>query len=253
VGWLALGGRGVAFRRTAGAIWGLDAVDRGTIEFAACKDRWPRARDVQVTRLGDLRPDDVSKVEGWPPVTAVPRTLADLGAVLAPDAVERALESALRRRLASATGLRSVTDRPNWQRGLPVLREILRRRPEDAPATESDAETRFLQLCRRAGIEDPVRQHPLILDGQRIRLDFAWVRQRVAAEIDGAAAHAGDALGPDLRRQNRIVLGDWTVIRFTWDDVVHYPDYTLSVVREAHRLGLPLRLEGTRRRRAQSR
>jgi very-short-patch-repair endonuclease len=202
---------------------------------------------VQVARVGDLRSDDLSTAEGWPPVMAVPRTLADLGAVLAPDAVERALESALRRRLVSLADLRSITERLKWQRGMPVLREVLRRRPEDAPATESDAETRFVQLCRRAGVEEPVRQHPLILDGQRMRLDFAWLRHRVAAEIDGAAAHAGDALGADLRRQNRIVLGDWTVIRFTWEDVVGYPDYTLSVVREAHRLGLSARFDGGRR------
>jgi very-short-patch-repair endonuclease len=128
------------------------------------------------------------------------------------------------------------------QRGAPVLRAVLDRRPVGAPATESDAETRFLQLCRRGGIEEPVRQHQLVVGGQRVRLDFAWPRPRVAAEIDGAATHAGDGLGPDLRRQNRIVLGEWIIVRFTWEDVVRFPDYALSVVRGALRLGLSARM-----------
>jgi very-short-patch-repair endonuclease len=193
-------------------------------------------------RVSDLPQSDIATIRGWPPVTTVVRTLRDLGTILGIDEVERALESALRRRLVSVTEVSAIAGHAGGRRGVPVLRRVLSRRPADAPATESDVETRFLQLCRRGGIDEPVRQYPQLVGGQRVRFDFAWPRPRIAAEIDGAATHAGDALGPDLRRQNRIVLGAWIVIRFTWEDVVRYPDYTLSVVRDAHRLGLAARV-----------
>lgn len=44
--------------------------------------------------------------------------------------------------------------------GPPALRLVLDRRPTDAPPTESELETRFLQVLRAAGIPEPVRQHP---------------------------------------------------------------------------------------------
>ena len=49
-------------------------------------------------------------------------------------------------------------------------------------------------------------------------------------EIDGRSVHGPDALGPDLRRQNRIQLAGWLILRFTYEDVVRYPDETLATI-----------------------
>ena len=95
----------------------------------------------------------------------------------------------------------------------------------------SDAETRFLQLSRAAGLSDPERQLRLLLGGRWVLLDFGWRRIKLAVEIDGAEVHArADSLGADLRRQNRIVLDGWHILRFTWEDVVRYPAETTATL-----------------------
>jgi very-short-patch-repair endonuclease len=118
------------------------------------------------------------------------------------------------------------------------LLEVLARRPAGAPPTESDAETLFLQLSRLAGVGEPVRQYQIVIKGQKIRIDFVWMKWRIAVEIDGAATHATvEAFGRDLRRQNRIVFG-WLLLRFTWEDVSKYPEQVLEVFRDACALQL---------------
>ena len=62
-------------------------------------------------------------------------------------------------------------------------------------------------------------------------LDFAFVAQRVAIEIDGRAWHtASDRFQNDRSRQNRLVLLGWTVLRFTWADLIERPDEVIRQV-----------------------
>jgi len=113
------------------------------------------------------------------------------------------------------------------------MRDVLERRPPNAPPTASDAETLFLQLTRVAGLPDPVRQFPLRLGGHPYRLDFAWPKRRLAVEVDGAETHASaGALIRDLRRQNRIVMG-WLLQRYTWNDIAFYRDDVVDSLRDA--------------------
>jgi very-short-patch-repair endonuclease len=73
----------------------------------------------------------------------------------------------------------------------------------------------------------------LDLEGVGI-LDFAFVAQRIAIEIDGRAWHsAGDRFQSDRRRQNRLVLLGWTVLRFTWEDLVERSEEVIQQVRIA--------------------
>lgn len=65
-------------------------------------------------------------------------------------------------------------------------------------------------------------------DGSRF-LDFAYIRggHRISIEIDGYGAHHRNAsrrtFGDDRFRQNQLILDDWKVIRFSYDDVVDKP------------------------------
>lgn len=68
--------------------------------------------------------------------------------------------------------------------------------------------------------------------------DFAAPDQRVVIELDGLATHGtARALRADLARQNFLVLQGWTVLRFTWADVLESPDLVVAAVREALRAG----------------
>jgi very-short-patch-repair endonuclease len=161
-----------------------------------------------------LLPDDVTRHDDLP-VTTVTRTLADLGATEPLAVVERATEWALRNQLASIVDLQGVGERLQTKGGR-ALKAVLAARPPGSPATESDAETLFVQLVRAAGLPAPVRQLWVVLRGRRYRLDFAWPVLRLAVEIDGAAVHGPADLSRDLRRQNRIILDRWMILRFMW-------------------------------------
>ncbi|MCM3628100.1 DNA-binding response regulator [Paenibacillus glycanilyticus] len=65
-------------------------------------------------------------------------------------------------------------------------------------------------------------------DGQRF-LDYAYLRDpyKICFEIDGYGPHHRDAdrrqFADNLMRQNHLILDDWIVIRFSYDDVKSKP------------------------------
>jgi very-short-patch-repair endonuclease len=229
---LAAGPDAVAFRQSAAAWWGMDGVEAGIIEVALPPGRQSRAAHVH--RVRPLPQSDLSTHLGLP-LTAVARTLADLGVVVGPDILERSLEWALRNGYVSLDGLQKVVDTRSGI-GVRRLEGVLRTRPPGAPPTESDAETLFVQLVRRAGLPDPLRQYRLRLRGRLVRLDFAWPVLRLAVEIDGAATHGRDELPADLRRQNRILLDGWFILRYPWNLVAHDWRRVIGELREAWEL-----------------
>ena len=68
------------------------------------------------------------------------------------------------------------------------------------------------------------------------RLDLAFPAAMVAIEVDGMAYHS-DAVRfqRDRTRQNLLVSLGWTVLRFTWWDLVDRPDYVVTTIRRAVR------------------
>jgi len=229
--WLALlraGPRSFAFRRSAGALWGLDGVPPGAID-AAVSEGHPRWRGA--TRLSGIVDRDITLLDGIR-LTTVERTLVDLGGAVSPSVVERSLESAARRKLVTPAGALRAAESSN-SKGSATLRRLIVRRGLDIPPTESDAETLFVQLVREMGLPNPRRQVLVILGGVKYRLDFAWPDLRLAVEIDGAAVHGPGQLGRDLRRQNQIVLDGWLLIRFTWQMVALDPRFVERDLRAA--------------------
>lgn len=188
-------------------------------------------------RSGDLAHFEIVTVDGIP-CTDATRTLCDLGTVVNQTVVERALECALRRRDTTLPRLHwrlAQLARPG-RSGPNVLRRVLEARPPAAVATDSDAETTFLQLLRDHGLPDPVRQHGVELgDGRTVRLDVAWPDHLVWAEVDGWAFH-GTRTGQrqDGRRQNDLVLAlGWLPLRFSWEDITFDGPVTAAKVAAA--------------------
>ena len=55
-------------------------------------------------------------------------------------------------------------------------------------------------------------------------LDFAYPEVKLALEVDGWEVHSSPAaLQRDLQRQNALIALGWTILRFTWADVVRKP------------------------------
>ncbi len=93
--------------------------------------------------------------------------------------------------------------------------------------TRSELEDRFLALCERAGL--PAPQVNGIVEGMEV--DFSWVGPRVIAETDGWAVHGTrTAFGRDRRRSAALQAAGWTVVRFTYEDVVRDPDWVIDTL-----------------------
>ena len=230
----------VASHRAAGLLWGLDGIDADVVEVSV--PHGVTLRRGVVHRTNDLAELEVVEREGVR-CTDPTRTLLDLGAVIDDDSLERALESALRRGLTSLPRLRwrlEQLSRPG-RSGPASLRRVMVRRSAGAPPTESELETRFLQVLRAAGIRQPVRQHRVMLpDGGSVRLDFAYPDKVLFIETDGYDPHRGRrAFVRDRRRENQVVLLGWKPLRFTWPDVTHRPEEVAAEVAAA--LAQPLR------------
>jgi very-short-patch-repair endonuclease len=117
--------------------------------------------------------------------------------------------------------------------GRPGVAKLVRHIRVARPETRSEAERALARLLRAAGLTGWVAN--FALEGVGI-LDFAFVAQRLAIEVDGRAWHsAGERFQSDRSRQNRLVLLGWTVLRFTWDDLVRRPDAVIEQVRTALR------------------
>jgi very-short-patch-repair endonuclease len=88
----------------------------------------------------------------------------------------------------------------------------------------------FLKLVRRAGLPEPRGQKDLL--GHPV--DYVWVAERVAVELDGYDAHVSlDAFQRDRSQANRMQLAGWLVLRFTKADVTRRPRQTAETLRQA--------------------
>jgi hypothetical protein len=155
---------GLVSHPTAGALWGLDDVAADRVHVLLPRSRRLKSGDVVVHRTGDLLPADVGRL-GPIPVTFPLRTSIDLAAVLDANALEVAIESALRRGLFSPGQLRwragelLGTGRP----GSDALRALLAKRGLGRSA--STPEVDLAQLLEQAGLGRPERQHEVRADG----------------------------------------------------------------------------------------
>ncbi|HEX9499697.1 MAG TPA: DUF559 domain-containing protein [Mycobacterium sp.] len=111
--------------------------------------------------------------------------------------------------------------------GAPAARRLLQAASDGA---RSEAERLLVKLLREAGITGWRTNYPV--GGYKV--DVAFPRQKVAIEVDGWAHHSdsGD-FHHDRVRQNNISLLGWQVLRFTWLDLVEYPQRVIAVIRSA--------------------
>ncbi|WP_238423275.1 type IV toxin-antitoxin system AbiEi family antitoxin domain-containing protein [Gordonia sp. 'Campus'] len=93
----------------------------------------------------------------------------------------------------------------------------------------SAAERLTVDLFEEHGIEGWIANHPV----GSYEIDFAFVRKKVAVEIDGMAYHRDvDAFQHDRARRNALITAGWTVLNFTWSDLLERPGYVAAQVRK---------------------
>ncbi|MPZ91369.1 MAG: DUF559 domain-containing protein [Actinobacteria bacterium] len=194
---------------------------------------------LRIRRVRDMPHSDTRTIKSIP-VTNPHRTIVDLSTVLEHEALERVLDDCLYRgvvelgRIQARLEVLGGPGRPSTR----TLRELLEVRGNQLAMPLTVLENRFLEVLRRGGLDEPDSQVSVESDAHKTwRLDFAYPHQKVLIEVDGRRFHAARRRQRnDMRRDNVMNVRGWTVLRFTWEDVVTEPEYVLGLVRQA--LGL---------------
>lgn len=186
-----------------------------------------RRPGIRIHRIRTVRTDELTKLDGIP-VTTPTRTLYDLAASAGRRELERAFAEALARRLTSPGRLRALLDRHGRRPGAKSFRELLE--AGQPVLTRSEAEERFLGLCRKGQIPTPEGN----IDVMGHNVDFFWRAEGLVAEVDGLAFHSSPAsFEADRRRDGRLVAAGLRVVRVTWRQLVNEPEAVLVRLAQA--------------------
>ncbi len=144
------------------------------------------------------------------------------------------LDLSLQRRWIDVATLdRVVAERAgHGHRGVGVLRHL---RARAASGSRSEAEHRMAVLLRHVSgtwvanytVRDPQRR--IVAE-----IDFANRQHRIAIEVDGRAFHTDHrSFERDRVRQNILVLLGWTILRFTWEQIINDPAGVIATINAA--------------------
>jgi very-short-patch-repair endonuclease len=93
----------------------------------------------------------------------------------------------------------------------------------------SEAERRLHRLLRSAGISGWQANLAVAVAGGRYEIDVAFTSQKLAVEVDGYGSHSGrEAFQRDRTKTADLAAAGWTVLRFTWADLVDRPGYVIA-------------------------
>ncbi|MDG4667303.1 DUF559 domain-containing protein [Mycobacterium sp. 236(2023)] len=194
------------------------------IEVTVPRNSSGRKREGTRVRRRDLCQGDVVECKGLR-VTALPLTAIEAAVRGYGNAaiMDRALQSD-----AGLGDLWATHVRNKGRYGSPSARILL----QAADGEHSEAERLFTKLLRASAITG---WRTNVRVGQYV-VDVVFRGAKVAIEVDGWAFHSDpEAFQNDRKRQNHLALQGWQVLRFTWLDLVEYPDRVIATVRSAIR------------------
>ena len=209
----------------AAAAWWHGLIEEAPAVVGVTLPRTRRSRTAHGTvRRRDLSPLDRVGLRGlW--VTEVALTVLETAVELGPDG-PAFLDRALQRRVHFTT-LNRAHHRNLGRRGSPAAAALLAVASDRAG---SHAERLLVRLLEQAEIRGWTLHHRAL----GYELDLAFVRERVAVEVDGWAWHVERArFQADRQRQNALVNDGWRVLRFTWHDLTARPRAVVDDVRRA--------------------
>jgi very-short-patch-repair endonuclease len=187
-------------------------------------DRSLRARFVTHIGIGTVKRSGLVVADPASTVIDLLRFLS------APDAA-RVGRAALQRRVVTLDLLVAAHARLAGLRGVGQLAVVI---AELVEGTHSEAEHELVFVVRQAGLIGWRANHPVRVGGRQYFLDLAFPESRLAIEVDGRAHHSDPrSFRRDRQRQNDLVAAGWTVLRFTWDDLVADPAGVIGRIVEA--------------------
>lgn len=229
---LSIGGRTVASHITSAYLQEL--LPRASAAIEVTTDRSPGKRPGIIVYRNSLAENDIVSVRGIP-CASVYRTLMDLCVTQHELDSEAALDAALRMDRVNFDRLCDYADDAASRRikGSSALRRLLSVRGNEDGLSESEAESLFTRIMRRASL--PIGQRQTPREGTRNgRIDFFYPDQKLVIEIDGRKFHAGRREKVrDKRYDNELNIGGSRVLRLTWVDLTQDESYVQDLVARA--------------------
>ncbi|MBV9661557.1 MAG: DUF559 domain-containing protein [Acidimicrobiales bacterium] len=224
---LAAVGRGVASHGTAVWLAGMADTSPAQVHLTTGGEQRHRLRGVVTHRSATELPWRAFRGIRC---TTVARTLVDWAATASPSELAAAVDQALSKRLVRVRDLAAEVEMADGRRGCGRLRRCLDELGYIGAPAPSVLESRMLRLFKRHGLSRPKVEVRAGADG-RYRIDFAFPALRLAIEVYGYGSHHSPGqMQHDHARQRHLVLQGWTVLVFTWRDVVHQPDTVASQI-----------------------
>jgi very-short-patch-repair endonuclease len=211
--------------RTAAYLWGIYP-EQPPIEIVVLRGQTPALRGVIVHQTRD--PFIIYHRDGLR-VTSPMRAVLDLGAVASPFAVEHAIDLGTNLRLFSVMTMewQLVRLARRGRNGCGTLRRVLDARALGRDRAEGLLEPRFARLRAKAGLPKPIYQYSI----GRYRVDFAYPELMIAIEVNDFWTHTmRRRFESDHERRNELTLAGWTVLEFTWMQVVRRPAWVAKMV-----------------------
>lgn len=207
--------------------WGQKRVpDKPDVTFPRTRHLPRSARDLVVPHWSDIEPEDV--VDG---MTGVRRTLIDCMRMLPLDESVPIINSALRAGDVSLAQLRAIARSMNGRGRARAMAVAAMATAKPVNPYES---TLYAMASTIPGLQ--VRpQHPVRISAEReLHPDLADPELGLVIEAESFEWHGEKAaLTRDCVRYNAFTILGWTVIRFSWYQVMFEPAYVLRVLERA--------------------
>lgn len=217
--------------RTAGALYEMDGVGASKIEL--WMDTKRRTSGIICHRLARGQVLRRRHIAGFP-VTTPERTLWDLASVLKPRPLLLACEDVLRRKLTHVERL--------WlqlgdlrRRGCPSVKafeRLLHTLDPETSKLRSRFESELKRVVARIGRLARV-DHEVFVEGRRYVLDVAFPEAMVGIEAHSVRWHMIERIRYDAQRQRLLTLAGWTMLYFTWEDVISRPEEVQREIEQA--------------------
>lgn len=228
--WRAVLGTGGALGFATGAhLWGMTPEAPERIVVVLARHDHNRALTGVRIRRRDHPPEAFTTLAGWPITTRSETLLDHLGTLRLGAAAPLADRAVQQGWLTPGQLSRRLRRRPGLA-GNAVLRRLDAQLGDGAAA---ESERLLHRLLRRAAITGWRPNEEVWADGLLIGVgDVVFRDARLIVEVDGLAHHtAPDRFQRDRTRQNALVAHGWTVLRFTWADLVQRPGYVVATIR----------------------
>ena len=229
---LACGPGSYASHFCSGVLLHLGLGVRRLIDITARGSRGRARNGIRVHSSTTLLPRDVTVIDGIP-CTCLARTLLDIAEDGPRRDVERAIDRAEQQRLLYMNAIDDVLARAEGRRGAKLLRAVLAEHRAGSTLTRNELEEAFLAIgCAVELPPDAANVWIAFPDGGGAEADFVYRDHALVVEVDGRDPHTTrKAFNADRRRDQRLMLLGWRVVRFSWQQVTFEPDYVAATLR----------------------